>query len=183
MQGGRYKALSDADVLKVHHAALDALRTIGFADAPPSGVAMMVLAGATLTSTGRLLFPRAMVEDTIANAARNFVLHAQDPKYDMEPWGSNVYFGTAGAAVHIGNAKTGAYRDSTTQDLYNIARVVDTLEHLHFFQRSVVCRDLAAPDEMDFNTTYASVAGTTKHVGSRVGSRLNLWSRACRCRT
>jgi trimethylamine--corrinoid protein Co-methyltransferase len=64
------------------------------------------------------------------------------------------------------NAKTGEYRDSTTQDLYNIARVVDTLEHLHFFQRSVVCRELAAPDEMDFNTTYASVAGTTKHVGS-----------------
>ncbi len=166
MQGGRYKALSDADVLKIHHAALDALETIGFADAPPSGVEMMVRAGATLTSTGRLLFPRALVEDTIANAARNFVLHAQDPRYDMEPWGSNVYFGTAGAAVHMVNAKTGEYRDSTTQDLYNIARVVDTLEHLHFFQRSVVCRELAAPDEMDFNTTYASVAGTTKHVGS-----------------
>ena len=55
---------------------------------------------------------------------------------------------------------------STTRDLYDIARVVDTLEHLHFFQRSVVCRELTDPAEMDFNTTYASVAGTTKHVGS-----------------
>ena len=85
MNGGRYQALSEADVLKIHHAALDALATIGFADAPPSGIEMMTKAGATLTSTGRLLFPRALVEDTLANAARHFVLHGQDPKYDMEP--------------------------------------------------------------------------------------------------
>ena len=166
MSGGRYKPLSDADVLRIHHAALDALETIGFADAPPSGIEAMTRAGAVLSDNGRLLFPRALVEDTIAGAARRFVLHAQDPKFDMEPWDSRVYFGTAGAAVHMVDAQTGAYRDSTTKDLYDIARVVDTLEHLHFYQRSVVCRELVDPAEMDFNTCYASVAGTTKHVGS-----------------
>ena len=49
MNGGRYQALSEADVLKIHHAALDALETIGFADAPPSGIELMTKAGATLT--------------------------------------------------------------------------------------------------------------------------------------
>ena len=58
------------------------------------------------------------------------------------------------------------YRDSTTKDLYDISRVVDTLEHLHFYQRSVVCREVATPEEMDINTAYASVAGSTKHVGT-----------------
>jgi len=38
MEGGTYKPLSDADVLKIHNAALTALETIGLADAPPSGV-------------------------------------------------------------------------------------------------------------------------------------------------
>jgi trimethylamine--corrinoid protein Co-methyltransferase len=166
MSGGRYKPLSDADVLKIHHAALDALETIGFADAPQSGIDAMVKMGAKLTDSGRLLFPRALVEDTVAHAARHFPLYAQDPKYDLEPWGDKVYFGTAGAAVHMVDAKTGAYRESTTKDLYDIARVSDTLEHIHFYQRSVVCRDLPKPEEMDFNTTYACVAGTTKHVGS-----------------
>ena len=166
MLGGSYKPLKDADVLKIHNAALDALETIGFADAPQSGIDAMTRVGAKLTDSGRLLFPRALVEDTIANAGRHFVLHGQDPKHDMEPWGSKVYFGTAGAAVSMVDAHTGEYRDSTTQDLYNIARVVDTLEHIHFFQRSVVCRDLVLPEEMDFNTTYACVSGTTKHVGA-----------------
>jgi trimethylamine--corrinoid protein Co-methyltransferase len=54
MDGGRYKPLSDADVLKIHHAALDALENIGFADAPQSGIDVMVKAGAKLTDTGRL---------------------------------------------------------------------------------------------------------------------------------
>ncbi|HTB27815.1 MAG TPA: trimethylamine methyltransferase family protein [Steroidobacteraceae bacterium] len=166
MPGGRYKPLDDSDMLRIHHAALDVLEKIGLADATPSGIDYMTKAGAVLNSAGRLIFPRALVEDTVARAARHFVLHGQDPKHDMEPWGSRVYFGTAGAAVHIVNAKTGDYRDSTTKDLYDIARVVDTLEHLHFYQRSVVCREVATPLEMDINTAYASVAGTTKHVGT-----------------
>ena len=166
MSGGRYKPLTDSEVIRIHHAALDALETIGMADAPPSAVELMTRAGATLTDSGRLLFPRALVEDTLAKAGRRFVLHGQDPKHDMEPWDSRVYFGTAGAAVTMVNARTGEYRDSTTQDLYNIARVVDALEHVHFFQRTVVCRDLTNPAEMDFNTAYACVAGTTKHVGT-----------------
>src|SRR5262249_30915336 len=42
----------------------------------------------------------------------------------------------------------------------------DEMEHIHFFQRAVVCRDLPDPFEMDFNTCYASVMGTSKHVGA-----------------
>ena len=166
MIGGRYKPLSDADVVRIHHAALDVLETIGLADATPSGIEYMTKAGAILTPQGRLIFPRALVEDTVAGAARHFVLHGQAPRHDMEPWGSRVYFGTAGAAVHMVDAKTGVYRDSTTRDLYNIARVVDSLEHIHFYQRSVVCREVATPFEMDVNTAYACVSGTTKHVGT-----------------
>ena len=166
MSAGRYQPLSQPDVLRIHNAALDALATIGLADAPPSVVELMTKAGAVLTDSGRLLFPRALVEDTLAKAGRHFVLHGQDSKHDLEPWGDKVHFGTGGAAVHMVDAKTREYRDSTVQDLYNIARVIDTLEHLHFCQRPVVCRDIASPQEMDFNTLYACVSGTTKHIGT-----------------
>ena len=36
MEGGTYKPLSDSDVIRIHHSALDALEQIGLADAPPS---------------------------------------------------------------------------------------------------------------------------------------------------
>ena len=166
LEGGRFKPLSDEDVLRIHHAALDVLEQIGLADAIPSCIEVCTAAGAVMNDKGRMLFPRAVVEDTLAKAARRFPLHGQDPQHDLEPWGKRVYFGTAGAAVNIVDPVTGAYRDSTVKDAYDIARIVDQMEHIHFYQRSVVCRDIPDPADMDFNTCYASVMGTTKHVGT-----------------
>src|SRR5215510_1920826 len=166
MEGGNYKALRDEDIQKIHGAVLEVLENIGLADAIPTCIEACTAAGAELDSHGRLVFPRSLVEDTIAKAARQFVLYGQEPRHDMEPWGKKVYFGTAGAAVHIVDPVTGEYRESYLQDLYDIARIVDEMEHIHFFQRAVVPRDLPDPREMDINTCYASIMGTTKHVGT-----------------
>lgn len=169
MIGGRYKPMTDVEIRRIHETALDVLEQIGLADAPPSGVAMMTAKGAIQGSDGRLRFPRGLVEDTIAAAGRHYVLHGQDTKFDLEPWGQKVHFGTAGAAVSIVDPDTGEYRDSTVRDLYDSARTVDALEHIHFFQRTVVCRDLTDPFEMDFNSCYAAISGTAKHVGTSWG--------------
>jgi trimethylamine--corrinoid protein Co-methyltransferase len=164
-EGGRYLPLSPGDIRKVHETALRLLSEVGLADAPPSGIEYMRRAGCTLSEHGRMLFPRALVEDVIARAGRHFVLHGQDARNDMEPWGRKVYFGTAGAAISMVE-RNGRYRDSTVRDLYDIGRIVDALEHIHFFQRTVVPRDIPDAFEMDFNTCYASVTSTTKHVGT-----------------
>jgi len=164
--GGRFQPLSQSDVDRVHHAALDALETIGLANALPSQVELFTQAGCSMSEDGRLKFPRALVEDTVASAARTIVLHGQEERYDLDLSGERVYFGTAGAAVHVVDIEKRAYRDSTISDLYDAARLVDRMEHIHFFQRSMVPRDLEDPREMDFNTCYASVHGTTKHVGT-----------------
>ena len=166
MLGGRYKPLSDTDIERIHRAALDVLEQIGLCDAIPSCVELVTAAGGTYTDEGRLLFPRALVEDTLAMAARNIVLHGQAPGRELELAGYKVYFGTAGAAVHIVDVESREYRESTLADLYDIARLVDTLEHIHYFQRPLVARDMVDPRDLDLNTCYASICGTTKHVGS-----------------
>ena len=165
MPSGRFQPLTQDGIEQIHRTALRLLAEVGLGDATDTGIEAMTRVGCTLTDTGRLLFPRALVEDTVAKAARNFVLFGQDPKYDMEPWGKRAYFGTAGAAVNMVDAQ-GHYRESTIQDLYDIGRIVDLMEHIHFFQRAVVPRDIPDPFEMDFNTCYAAVSSTTKHVGS-----------------
>jgi trimethylamine--corrinoid protein Co-methyltransferase len=40
------------------------------------------------------------------------------------------------------------------------------MEHIHFFQRPIVLRDLESSRELDINTCYAALSGTTKHVGT-----------------
>ncbi len=166
MVGGQYRPLSDHDIQRIHHAALDILENIGLENAIPSCVEQMTAIGCQMGDDGRLRLPRAVVEDVVANANRDFLLHGQDPKHDMSPHGQRVYFGTAGAAVHIVEPETNAYRESYLADLYDAGRIVDTCDHIHFYQRSVVARDLEDPRDLDLNTCYACISGTTKHVGT-----------------
>jgi trimethylamine--corrinoid protein Co-methyltransferase len=166
MPGGLYAPLSTDGVARIHAAALDALAEIGLADAPASGIAAMTAAGAELGTDGRLRFPRALVEDTIARANRQITLHGRDPVHDLDLGGTRVHYGTAGAAVHLVDVQTRSYRESTLADLFDAARIADTLDNIHFLQRPMVARDIADPRELDLNTVYACCAGTTKHVGT-----------------
>ncbi len=164
-EGGRFAPFTDAQLEHLNRATLDVLADIGLANAIPSCIDRVVAAGGELTDAGRLRFPKALVEDTLAHCMRNVVLHARDPKYDLDLSGSRVHFGTAGAAVHMVDIENDHYRDTTLLDLYDLARLVDTLDNVHFFQRPVVARDMIDNRDLDINSLYACLAGTTKHIG------------------
>ena len=166
MEGGTLNVLTPAQIGKIHATALDALEQIGLADAPPSGIGYMTAAGAELGADGRLRFPRALVEDTLARAGRGLTLHGRDPVHDLHLSGARVHYGTAGAAVHMVDVEGRHYRDSTLQDLYDAARIAERLENIHFLQRPMVARDIEDACEMELNTVYACCAGTAKHVGT-----------------
>lgn len=165
LEGGTFRPLSQAGMERIHAAALDALEQIGLADAPASGVAYMTRAGAILGDDGRLRFPRALIEDTIAKANREVTLCGRDPRHDLQLSGNRVHYGTAGAAVHMVDVEGRIYRESTLNDLHDAARIADKLDNIHFVQRPMVARDIPDNREMDLNTIYGCCAGTTKHVG------------------
>ncbi|MEM9550077.1 MAG: trimethylamine methyltransferase family protein [Pseudomonadota bacterium] len=164
--GGTYRPLTEAGMDRIHQAALDVLEQVGLSEAPETGIAHMTGAGAELGDDGRLRFPRALVEDTIAKANRSVTLHGRDAAHDLELSGNRVHYGTAGAAVHMVDVQTRAYRESTLQDLHDAARITDQLDNLHFLQRPMVARDITDNREMDLNTIYACCSGTTKHIGT-----------------
>jgi trimethylamine--corrinoid protein Co-methyltransferase len=166
LAGRPLQAAQTADLEKIHHAALDVLEKVGMANSIPSCVEVLEAKGCTLGDDGRLRFPRALIEDTLTICARRFPLLPVTPNMTWSRGASKVHFGTAGAAVHIVEPKTETYRDSLLVDLYDAARIVDTCEHIHFYQRPVVARDMVEPRDLDVNTLYACIAGTTKHVGT-----------------
>lgn len=166
MSGGNYNPLSDADVLRIHNAALEALEVIGLADAPQTGIDYMTKAGAILGDDGRIRFPRSVIEDALAMSNKSITLFSRDGKHDLELSGTRVHYGTAGAAVHMVDVEGRNYRECGVQDLHDAAKIVNTLDNIHFFQRPMVCRDIADNQDMDLNTIYASCAGTTKHIGT-----------------
>ncbi len=166
--GGHYEPLKAPAVEQIHRAALEVLEQVGMAS-PTDTVRDLALAkGCRLDEGGRLLFPAALVEDTIAEAGRSFLLHGQHPKHDIEARAGHLHFATGGAAVSILDSQTGTYRPSTLRDLYDLARLADTLPNIQWFTRPIVATDIEDWRELDLNTVYACAAGTEKHLGTSI---------------
>ncbi len=168
MLGGAYKPLTENELLKVHHAVLDVLERVGIAEPPSLYVELANKRGCKVGNDGRLRFPRDLVEDIINKARKEFVLYARDPRYDLEIASSRVHFGTGGAAVQILNPATNRYRSPTIVDLYDCARLVDTLDNVHWFTRCCIATDIEDLLAFDMSTAYACVAGTEKHIGTAI---------------
>ena len=164
LSGGRYQPLDTRDLPRIDAAARAILVDIGLVEAPASVVDRVTGAGGHLDADGRLHFSADLVENALQDIARDFVLCGQDPACDLHTGGSRVHVGSGGAAPLVLDLDTGRYRESQLLDLYDAARLVDSLDHFHFFSRSVVARDMPDLRSLDVNTAYACLAGTRKHV-------------------
>ncbi len=167
-KGGAYKPLADKDLAAIYDTALRILAEIGMGEVPPVLMEQALEAGAKRNAGGRLCFPRSMIEGFIDGAAKSFVLHGRDQKHDIEIGGDRVYFGTGGAAVQTLDLETGLYRPSTLVDLYDFTRLADTLTNISWFTRCCVATDLEDVRDLDINTVYALLAGTTKPIGTSI---------------
>ncbi len=164
--GGQYRPLKDGDIKAIDNTVFKILEEVGFAQATPHCIDVCTAVGAIYGKDERLRFPRAVIEETMDKCCRNLTLHGQDPKHDLQLTGQKVHFSTAGAAVMIADPENNEYRESTAQDLYDMARIVDQCEHIHMFQRTCVLRDITDNYAMDITSTYNSVLDTTKHIGT-----------------
>ncbi|MGR3502842.1 trimethylamine methyltransferase family protein [Pseudaestuariivita sp.] len=165
-RGGQYTPLSEPDLRAIYEGALELLETLGMGEVPDRLRRDLVAAGASEAETGRVLYPRALVEEAIDKAAKRFVLHGRDPARSIEVGGDAVHFGTGGAAVQTLDLETGLYRPSTLQDLRDFTRLQDTLDTISWFTRCCVATDMPDNYALDLNTVHALVTHTTKPVAT-----------------
>jgi trimethylamine--corrinoid protein Co-methyltransferase len=162
--GGRYHPLNPADLPLIDQAVRRILQDVGMSEAPEIVIEPVIAAGGSLDADGRLHFSAELIERALQGMVKDFTLCGQKPEHDMHLGGGRVHVGSGGAAPLILDLESGRYRESTLADLYDAARLVDSLEHLHFFSRSLVARDMPDLRSLDINTAYACLAGTAKHV-------------------
>ena len=164
LEGGRYRPLSDEDVQRIHNAALTVLENTGVEIQDSECRHIFAEAGARVdASINRVYVSRQMVEQALRLANRDVVLYSRDGRTDLHLRGKRVHLGTGGAAVLVLDLETGKARHSRLRDLYDIGRLVDTLDNIHFYLRPVVARDVEN-DDLDVNTFYACLNATGKHV-------------------
>ena len=150
----------------IHAAALDVLETVGFGEAPDFTRERLTAAGCRVNDADRLCFPRSLVEDTIARANRSLTLHGQKPEHDIDASGSKTWFSTGCGSVRLVDPESRTTRPTTAADVYDFARLVDALDHIHMFHRLGIPTDIEDTDDVDINLCYACVRGTSKPVST-----------------
>ncbi|HEY5658073.1 MAG TPA: trimethylamine methyltransferase family protein [Myxococcota bacterium] len=164
--GGAYRPLSSRDIERIHESALDVLENIGMGGAFPAFREIALERGCRMNSYDRLCFPRSLIEDIVAGAGRNFHLCGREPALDLHIAEARTHFGTAGMAVKVLDLDKRCYRSSTLVDLYDFARLVDRLENIHWFSRTVVATEISDLYTFDMSVAYACAAATRKHIHS-----------------
>ncbi|MCF2870982.1 trimethylamine methyltransferase family protein [Octadecabacter sp. G9-8] len=165
-RGGQYQPLSPADCHKIYDTALRLLSDLGMGEVPARLWDDLIAAGCTDLCNSRIGMPRTLIENIIDKAAKTFPLHGRDPNRTIEVGGDNVFFGTGGAAVTTLDRDTGVYRPSTLTDLHDFTRLQDALDNVAWFTRCCIATDVPDMFDLDVNTAYALMRGTTKPVAT-----------------
>lgn len=165
LSGGLYKPLSPDDIAAIHEASLTILEKIGMTYESGLDATLDMLEGEGLhldREKSRIYFDRNLVMAQADLAPEQVLLYSRDETNNLDLRQHRVYLGTGGAAVKILDLETGNARSTTLDDLYQLARLTDRMDNIHFFVRPCVPTDIPVT-EYDANALFAGLKGTTKH--------------------
>jgi len=176
LTGGLYKPLSPDDIAAIHEASLTILENIGMTYESGLDATLDMLEGEGITldrEKSRVYFDRNLVMAQAGLAPEQVLLYSRDGNNNLDLRQHRVYLGTGGAAVKILDLASGNARSTTLDDLYQLARLTDRLDNIHFYVRPCVPTDIPVT-EYDANAIFASLKGTTKHFMSGATNEENL---------
>lgn len=176
LQGGQYKPLSSEQVETIHQASLKILEHTGvtYEDGLENTVEMLAGHGAKVDSAKKIVtLPAKLIEELISRAPAQVVLCGQQEKHDLVLTEDKVHLGTGGAAIRIIDPDTKETRSTTLKDLFNVSRLVDQLDNIHFLVRPCIPTDIDESD-YDVNMFYACLSASAKHVMSGVNDEEGL---------
>lgn len=143
LKGGQLKVLSSQEIEEIHQRALDVLQQVGCFFENEEALTIFKQHGAIVdSSTGIVKLPRNMVEEAIRLTPSSMLLAARDPKNDIHAEGDRVYFGPGTMPIKVRDLETGEIRRGTLKDCEDFARLIDALEHIHFFKGMITPSDV-----------------------------------------
>ena len=170
LAGGLYAPLSSNNIATIHEASLTILEKIGmtYESGLDETLDMIEREGVRIDrEKSRIYFDPDQVNAQADLAPDQVLLYSRDGEDCLDLTRHRVYLGTGGAAVTILDLETGEARPTTLKDLYQLARLTDSLANIHFFVRPCVPGDIPVT-EFDTNGIFACLKGTAKHVMSGV---------------
>ena len=124
--------LSRDQIEQIHSASLTILENVGVFVYEDSFLRFLIDSGMNVDFDKRnVKLPPSLVKECIKKTPKRMILHAQDPKFDVELDDERIYAHAVGGAVRVVDLDSGEARPSTRKDVVDLTRIIDGLPNIH----------------------------------------------------
>jgi len=166
------RLLSESQKEAIHSATLELLRRTGVDVLVPEVRDLLKKAGCWLDGE-RVRIPPHLIEWAIRTAPSRVVLCDRDGNPAMELEGRKGYYGTGSDTPFVIDAYSGERRLAVLQDIANVAKLVDALDHIDFLMCMGIASDVTDTIS-DLHHFREMVHNTTKPIIYTAWDRANL---------
>ena len=162
-QGGQLKILSDKDIEKIHHSALNILWGTGVEVREDQAFEILKKAGCP-TNGKTVRIPDHLIKEAIQSAPKTFTLYGRDPNFEVRLEDRLVYYEPMIGRLNILDLETGLRRRTTLDDVAKLIQVADALEHYTLLHSGAIMPHIeGVPDEVAHVCGYfTSVKNSSK---------------------
>lgn len=172
LTGGQIRLLSDEDVEQIHLSALSILWQTGIEVREEEAFNILKKAGCP-TNGMRVRIPSHLVEESVRLAPKTFTLYGRDPSFKVTLEGRRVYYEPMIGRLNIIDSKGGIRRRTNLQDVAELVRIADFLEHYTLLHSGAIMPHIEeVPDEVaHVYGYYTSVKNSSKVIKGVVRGR------------
>jgi len=172
LKGGMLKILSEEDIEQIHLSALSILWRIGIDVREDQAFQILKKAGCPTNGT-RVRIPAHLVEQAIRLSPETFTLYGRDPEFKIPLEDRRVFYEPMIGRLNILDSETGRRRRTTLQDVCDLVRVADSMEHYTLLHSGAIMPHIeGVADEVSHAHGYlASVRNSSKVIKGVVRGR------------
>jgi trimethylamine--corrinoid protein Co-methyltransferase len=159
----RIAVLAQEEEDRVHESALEVLEEVGLRIESPALASDLKARGFPSPDAGRILLPRARVEDALKQTAGSVQLGARREDLQIALDGSRVYKTTGGCGSKTLDMDTGEVRPSTLADAAASARLADRLDTFDVYWTMISPQDVE-PERRVARGYLAALQNTSKPI-------------------
>jgi len=163
--GLHVSVFTESELEDIHFASLEVLERAGVFVEDDEALDIFSDGGCVVDrETHMVRIPPHVVDDAIASAPSRYTLYGRIPENDfvMEP--GRVAFTNFSEGIRVIDVETGEYRDSTRQDVADIARLNDYLSEFDTHEIAVGAKDVP-PETCAVHNSEVQLLNTTKPIG------------------
>ncbi|SMD13854.1 trimethylamine methyltransferase family protein [Sporomusa malonica] len=172
MQYNRF--FTDDQVKRIHEASLELLENVGVLVHNDKARAIYGKIGCSVdVQSGMVKFPSQVVEKARQSFVPTYTFTAQNPKFDKVLPNDGPIVVTGSSAPNIIDPKTGEERRATSDDIANIAYLINELPGFDVFSISTLAED-APPGQFSISRFYPALKNCKKPVRSNTPNMKDL---------